>query len=353
MQRTVFIALLAALFAASASAQTLPDKAYQWLLNQQQDTGLVGNQESDDLAGVYTNALAAVCYLHQGDIDRAERVFDFYQKHFAHEFGPDTPGGFPQFANARTGEMLPDKDRWIGDNAWLLIAINHHKQITGSSKYDAMRTGITDWLLALQQPDGGVLSGFTKDGPMTHYSTEGNLDCYAALVDHPEARRRIRAWLDRAMWVERDRRFRMGSTVDESALDTCSWAVAALGPEYAGTFDYAERRFERTVTCDAGGNKVTAFSDFVDRDRVWLEGSGEMAVAYNVAGRDATAAELMGQLEQAMVHSKKWPELVGLPCHTNDPPWQGGTTLIFVPAQAWYLMASWDFNPMQLPTERP
>ncbi len=310
-------------------------------------TGLLGNQEDDDFSGVYPNALAAICFVHQGDVARAERIFQFFDNHFEAEFAPDTPGGFHQFWDARTGTVHGDTDRWVGDNAWLLIALNYYQKQTDRNDFSTMQNGIAQWLISLQDADGGILSGFTKAGPMMHKSTEGNLDCYAALEAYPEARRKIRDWLTSQMWVASEQRFRMGSTVAEAALDGVSWGIAALGPEYSNSLVYAEQQFQRTDKSEGSGNAVTGFADFLGKPRVWLEGTGQMAVAYNAVGQKARAEDLVRELEQAMVPSAKFPGTMGIPCSTSDPAWQGATRKIFVPSQTWYLFGAWDFNPME------
>lgn len=291
--------------------------------------------------------MAAMCFVHEGETARAERVFDYYAKHFAEQFAPGSLGGFPQAANAETGELLLDTDRWIGDNAWLLLALNYHHAKTGSAKYAAMRKGIGEWLVSLQNPDGGIKAGFNKSGPMLHYSTEGNLDCAAALVDFPEQQKKVIAFLERDMYVADGPYFKMGSTVSEPALDTCSWGVLVLGKKYAPLLKTAEARFKRDeVTAEGSGRKLAGFSDFVDKQRVWLEGTGEVGAAYNVAGRAADAQKVVTELEKAFVPSVAHEGLIGIAYSTSEPSWKGATTLPFTPSQAWYLCTVWNFNPM-------
>ncbi|MFO7937401.1 MAG: hypothetical protein R6V06_07330 [Kiritimatiellia bacterium] len=52
--------------------------AYRWLLNQQSPSGLLGNQEDDTLSGVYANALAAICCLHQNNTSRGPACLRFF-----------------------------------------------------------------------------------------------------------------------------------------------------------------------------------------------------------------------------------------------------------------------------------
>lgn len=324
-----------------------PERAvYRWLVAQQGKSGLVGNQEGEDFSGLYVNALAAICFIHQGDIKRAERIFDVLQQHCQAAFATNTPGGFHQFWDAAKGVPHADTDRWTGDNAWLLISLNYYRHRADRSDYDDMRKGIARWLISLQDDDGGIRSGFNKNGPMTSKSTEANLDCYAALAEYPESRRRVFEWLTTKMWVAGEQRLRMGSTVDESPLDTTSWGIAALGRAFTNLLPYTEAHFIRTDDCEATGVNVTGFADFLAKRRIWFEGTGQMVVAYKVAGQHEKAARFLREMERAMILSEKLPDAVGLPCSSSDPAWVGATRKIFVPSQAWYLFGQWGLNPM-------
>lgn len=353
MSRLHLVALVLLLCVATTlRAQTIDQKVYTWLKNQQDanTTGLLGNQESDNLAGLYPNALAALCFMKQGDVARAERVLDFYLREYPTAFAAGSVGGFHQFAHASTGAIDRTSDRWIGDNAWLLIAGNHYRVRTGRTKYDQMRGTLAAWLINLQEPNGGIKAGYTGSGSlMTVLSTEGNLDCYSALVWNGEPRNRIKTWLDTYMWVAADRRFKQGSTVNDSALDTCSWAITALGPSYSTTLPYTETHFAYTARSDANGLNITGFRDLLGQNRVWLEGTGEMALAYRVVANTTKANTYIAQLERAMTTSQRWPTTVGVPNLTNNPGWTGATTRIWVPSQAWYLFAKWNWNPMAAP----
>lgn len=317
---------------------------YEWLLHQQEHTGILGNQENEYFSGLYTNALAAICYIHEGDIARAERVFSLFNGRL--DVAKALPGGFPQFWEANTGQPHLDSDRWIGDNAWLLIALNHHYYKTGKHTFAEMRQTIAEWLISLQDVDGEIKSGFNQDGLMYWKSTEGNLDCYAALIDYPAERNKIGRFLREEMWVPGEGRFRMGSTVSESALDCLSLGVAALGRDYSRALQYAEAALLCQQISDATGNAVTGFCDFTTRDRIWLEGTGQMVVAYHVAGQEDGMQRFLGELDKAVMPSSRFAGTVGLPCHTNNPAWTTGSTTIFVPSQAWYLFGVWQFNPM-------
>jgi nucleoid-associated protein YgaU len=148
------------------------------------------------------------------------------------------------------------------------------------------------------------------------------------------------------MWIPLEKRFKMGSTCPDPAMDTSAWGVQALGLEYASTMEFAEKTFLRTRTAKASGKSVTAYSDFKDKDRIWLEGSGEMAVAWHLTGNRDKARSTLREIENALIPSERFPGAAGIPCHTNDPAWETGADRIFVPSQAWYLYGVWEFNPM-------
>ena len=331
-----------------ASAKSIEDQVYGWLVSHQNNnTGLLGNQEEDDFSGIYPNALAAIAFIHKGETQRAEKIFDFFLKNFDSEFASGTLKGFHQFWNAASGAVFSDTDRWVGDNAWLLMVLNFYQNKTKNNKYETMQEGIAQWIISLQDEDGGINAGFNKNGPMNHKSTEGNLDCYVALINHSFQREKVLKYLTEKMWVESTQRFQMGSTVHESALDCCSWSIGALGSGFKKTMSYTEKKFLRTVTSDANGKTINGFSDFVDKKKVWLEGTGEMVVAYNIVGERGKAKKYLKELEKAMVKSEMFNDAMGLPCSTNDPSWTGANKKIFVPSQCWYLFGAWKINPME------
>ncbi len=332
---------------AAAPNPEIARKAYAWIASQQRDSGLMSNQLNDPFSGLYVDALAAFCFLREKEITRAGRMFDLLDAWRIQNWGTTLERqGFPQAWNSDTGAAFMDSDRWVGDNAWLLLALEYHRKLTGSEKYAAMRNAITDWLVALQdEADGGIKAGFNRHGPMPHKSTEGNLDCYAALVARPEARAGVLRWLEQKMWIPEEKRFRTGSTVDSTALDCVSWGVSALGPKYAPALEYAEKNYIITAPYDARpGFAVIGFGDLPGHNKVWFEGTGEMIVAYRVAGRHADAEKWMAAMDSAALPVGDLG--AGWPCSSTEPPWAGGTTKPFVASGAWYLFGAWNFNPM-------
>lgn len=349
LRKLFFASLGLVLVTAGLRAAAGAEGAYAWIRQQQRPSGLVANQQEDSFSGLYVDALAAFCFIRQGDVAAAEKMFDHidsWRKDPAHWGSTLAKQGIPQAWNADTGEADLASDRWVGDNAWLLLALEYHRKKTGSERYAGLRDAIADWLVALQDPaDGGVWAGFNRQGAMKHKSTEGNLDCYAVLTMRPEARAGVHRWLTEKMWIPAENRFRTGSTVDSTALDVVSWAVAALGADYAKCLPYAEKHYIRSAPMDAlPGKTAEGFGDLPGKDRIWFEGTGEMIVAYRVAGRDADAERWIAAMDAVAVPAKTVG--LGWPCSSNDPAWRGASTHPFIASGAWYLMGVWKLNPM-------
>lgn len=343
------LSLLAGLLACAttvrADTETHARGAYEWLKAQQQPTGLVRNMTDDPFFGLYAGALTAFCYIRQGDVERAEKMFDYLDAWRRKKWGAEPRlRGFPQGWNADTGEGDEQSDRWLGDNAWLLMALNFHRARTGSDKYRELRDALADWIVGLQDTDGGIFGGFKTSGPMRFKSTEGNLDAYAALIDRPEARARVRAWLLDHMWVPEEKRFRTGSTMDETALDCVAWAVSALGREFAECLPYAVTHYRYDLPMNGTDGIAVGFGDMPGKRHVWFEGTGEMIVAYKAAGQLEEAEKWIAHMDAVAVTGTDGQ--VGWPYYNTSPVEPGTSKGFFSPSATWYLLGVWGLNPM-------
>ena len=106
---------------------------YQWLVNEQLSNGLLESTTGNNFVSLYDNSLAALAYISRGDNLKAEAIFDFFNNYVNSELLSET-GGFAQFRD-RYGFPLSGSGRWLGDNAWLLIALNNYKAKTKSDRY--------------------------------------------------------------------------------------------------------------------------------------------------------------------------------------------------------------------------
>jgi hypothetical protein len=104
------------------------------------------NQDHITWVSTFNNALAAMAFVLKNQKDRAERILDFYASRTISNNQDGTtqaffinhePRGFYQQMHIdyrRGGDM---EDRWIGDNAWLLMAYKHYEKKYGfKAEYD-------------------------------------------------------------------------------------------------------------------------------------------------------------------------------------------------------------------------
>jgi hypothetical protein len=179
-------------------------------------------------------------------------------------------GGLPQHWSPVTGEPLSTtspNDIWIGDNAWLLVALKHYRQVTNNSSYDELIQRLLDWHICLRNhtPDEGIYAGFTKDGdfirdrrdfPPTKHP-EGSIDAYGALGgmgnNAEQIRSSIKIWLTDTVWITRTPNvcFKRGILNEfDLPLDHVSWGYLALSNEYECILSYAESLHARTLALD-------------------------------------------------------------------------------------------------------
>jgi len=132
----------------------------------------------------------------------AEKIFDFFNSRIESELKAG-PGGFHWF---RTGAGAPYDNRWIGDNAWMLIALNNYKSMTGDARYDGLADEIALWIRSLQNTDGGVSSGFAENGDALPFViTEGVVDAFNAVPGYDDFHEDILGFLAETRWDSSDK----------------------------------------------------------------------------------------------------------------------------------------------------
>ena len=352
---------------------------YQWLVRQQiPGTGLLPSQQ-DNAVNTYNNALAVMVFTLHGDHAKSKAILDFFDGK-ADEFYSNqcdsfqagcsqlatcestTPCGFFQARDATTGEPFPDANRWMGDMAWLAMAIHHYQAATGDATYDAMARAIVKLLKSWQQPDGYVAVGWEwEDGNPIFVAAarvEGNLNAYKAfrLYGETTTAEAIKGWLDHTDldW-------------NNGPLDIHSWRVLALGKEYGYSLADMERtdaeplRYRSTVTFR--GAEVTGFlpmpaalySDTCKAsNNIWAEGTGQMAVAWYKAGYRERGDFYARELRKLLFEPAGFPgfraiSFLSLPlpaaADPDDCPTWLDTTKGHVAAVAWHILAEQRFDP--------
>jgi hypothetical protein len=238
-----------------------------------------------------------------------------------------------------------DGDRvHLGPNMWVGIAALQYTALTGDLEFIGFCVDMAKWTRQLEHhsfPDGvrgGVCmgSGWGPDWSLV-YSTENNIDYYAFLKMLREIYDRggnhikniyrgknygpaemdhelngVKRWLKEVAFDPDVKTFDCGYNEkgpDKTrALDTVSWSISGLGPAELkdmgihpfSLIDFAERKF--VAVNNIKGERVKGF-DFTDaagrtnKTRlIWIEGTGQQIVAYQVM---ADYARRLGSAERA------------------------------------------------------
>ena len=329
----------------------------RWLENQQLPNGLLESTENGNVVSLYDQALSALVFLANGDFERAERIFDFFEARIDSELRAGV-GGFSQFRD-RNGN--PNNHRWMGDNAWLLIALNNYRHMTGNTTYDGLSEAIKDWLIGLQDTDGGLFAGYGSDNTLLPFKgTEGNIDAFNAVWGYDAFHSDLLNFLENDRWdvTEQSLVAWPGNPAYLYALDCHSWSYCIFEDFPFATLTSADR-FLTTQTATLTGEPITGYDIDEDREVVFVEGTGQMALAFKLAGQTARAEDLLTEMEKVLIESPVHAGTFGFPYASNpgsfygsDPYWSGADTHIAISSGAWYLFARWDFNPFAVEREK-
>ena len=320
-----------------------------WLKSMQLDNGLIASVEYGNTISLYDNALAALSYIAMNEYSAAERIFDYFNQHIESEFLSGT-GGFYQF---RDISGKPSGDRWAGDNAWLLIALNNYASKVNAQKYNNLSIAIETWLRGLQDADGGVWGGTTVDGTRIDKVTENMIDVYAAVRGYDEFHRSILSFLKRYRYDTKEKFLVASSTGRyQYALDNHAWGYCAFEDFPISSLNKTSI-YQTTQKATLNGVSITGFAPDIDKDIVWLEGMGMMVVAFQKAQKDELASTYLNETEKLFIPSRKYLGAMGLPYVSNfgttfgnKELWTGADTQICVSATAWCLFSLIRFDPM-------
>lgn len=327
-----------------------------WFENQQLPNGLLASVENGNLVSLYDNALAAMVFMLHDDFTRAEKIFDYFDGRIETELNNGV-GGFSQF---RSTQGIPTNHRWMGDNAWLLIALNQYHALRGNSRYDSLSVSISTWLHSLQDVDGGLFAGYDANGNLLNYKvTEGNIDAFNAVVGYTSFHGNLLGWLEQDRWDSSEQILVSWPTNPTYlyALDLHPWSYA-LFPDFPITALSTTDRFLTTQTATSG-EEITGFCFDVDKDVVWLEGTGQMALAYGLANLLVEKELYLSEIEKLLLTSSKYENSAGFPYASNqgtaygaDQLWSTADTEIAISSGAWYVFAKQGFNPFSVERDK-
>jgi hypothetical protein len=344
----------------------------------------------DNSGQTFNNAVTAMAFILSGEKERAERILDFYVNrtdttnqilNYQNFFYNNEARGFFQNIDLTNSYTPFISDRWMGDNAWLLLAYKFYEQEYGFANkpgYENVTTLLKNLLIDFYIEDPSGHGGFVRHGwrwgprnspnPVNDYELhltdslgnpigheEGNIDAYAALklCGENEKAEMIKEWID----------YRMNQLGNSPGLplDLFSWRSLAFiheGLYYKLLVNVPENDpgFKKTVTFN--GREATGFFSFDNPSvqNVWLDGTGHMVCAFFAAGNEERGNFYLSQLDSFLINRNiNNSNSLALP-YTADQT--GGYDWVditkgFSSSCAWYIFAQHGFNPFTLEINRP
>ena len=324
-------------------------RSYLWMQHMQLNNGLVETAENTNFISLYDNALAALAFMAQGEVGRAEQIFDFFNQRMIPEF-KETGGGFYQFRDAmgNNGERV-----WLGDNAWLLIALNHYTSLTGNTQYDTLSSNLELWIRKMQKADGSIRSGREK-GKKIPLVTEGMITAFVAVPGYDKFHEKLLRFLKKNRWDQENRLFLAWPENPhyKYALDLHSLS-SLIFPKMPVNGLKDSSRFFTSQRSSVTNKNINGFCFDEDRDVVWYEGTAQMALAFKRQGYNKQAKDLLGELMNGIIDSQFKSSLGGLP-YSSGPGSSYGSAKLWdhsdkraaLSSNAWLYFATVNFNPL-------
>ena len=259
----------------------------------------------------------------------------------------------------------------VGNNAWGMIALLALYKETGEPGYLNTARRLGQFIQTFRNTSGtyqGFLGGIenpesSSPSMRAYASAEHNIDVYAAFQVMSELFPGEPLWRNdaahaelfvEAMWSPGQGCFLAGTTnpttrnsvPGQLPLDVQAWSLL-------GKLPFALLNSAQTLACPEMNHRTLkdGFSGFdfnEDRDGVWFEGTGQMAVAYALANNAQKATELRNELLRAQ-DSPDTGNGMGITAASRDALTTGFGFKYFrrlhIAATAWHVFAQLGFNP--------
>ncbi|MDO9260441.1 MAG: hypothetical protein Q7U08_00670 [Flavobacteriaceae bacterium] len=336
----------------NAQQSAINNSVYQWISHQQLPSGLIKNTDNSNNSSLYNNALVAILFASQNDFKKTEAILDYFEKQLNKEFSKNK-GGFSQMRNLQGN---PNHRTWMGDNAWLLIAINTNHHQAKNQQYKHLATKLEKWLRSIQDKDGGLWGGFEPNGQHIPKNTEGMLDAFHAVRGFDAFHQNILRYLYQNRWNSSEKYL---TTTEENhryhtALDLHSWAYCIFEDFPSSTLIDASK-FLSTQTISNTKKPITGYCFDIDNDCVWLEGTGQMIIAFQKANMEKETQFYLDQMTKTVMQSAVNPTLKGLPYVSNNATnfgresiWKSADAEPSISGSVWYLWGVLNYNPFEI-----
>ena len=327
----------------------IPENILAWLIQMQLPNGLIETGEQSNLVSLYDNSLAALTFLATGEQSKAEKIFDFFDQRVDIEL-LSGKGGFSQFRDANG---IPTGHNWLGDNAWMLIALNNYAAMVDETKYQRLTDELAKWITGLQDTDGGIWGGYTANGLQIGKITEGMIDAFNAVPGYTAFHHDLLEYFSIYRWDSTQNLLvSWPGNYYEFALDNHSWGYCGIEDFPYAVLEKTDR-YINTQTATIGGMPVTGFAPDIDKDVVWLEGTGQMVIAYQKAGKFELADFYLQEMVKPVINNTAFAGTKSLPYSSNfgtgygaEPFWTGVNTNPSTSPCTWFLMAMLQFDPL-------
>lgn len=293
------------------------------LVNSQ--TNLVQSREYECFTTLYKNSLAATAFIHEGDFELAEGIFDFFQN----QLTATVPiSGFVKNWNPCSGDPLT-QEYWEGDNAFLLLALNYYADKAGTyGKYVDLVYALRDSLI-------------NRSNSCDQIVAEGVANMYAALVPFSD---------DHGIWMALSKLSQCYfESVNYSTVTDHTVRGALVFGDLSG-FEHLNN-FRRTDFWEYDESiSVTGYAGSAPPNFINLEITAQVLLANRLwpYSTNPTTNQLRANLEQLRLSSQQNPNWTGLPyvvTHPDAGGFDGDYSTPIVDSTAYLLYDDWQLNP--------
>jgi hypothetical protein len=298
-------------------------------------SGLVQSRPKDNFTTAWKNALAAMVFLHEGNVLAARGILDVFSD-FQQAQGAAFRG-VPQGWDAESAVPVAQGDQpdvnyyWVGDGGGLLRAVQYYGVSTGDhQRYAALENALKEWLAARADECATIVA-------------EGNANMYAAL----SAYARDAAIAPRLMKLRQ-------CFYDDVQFDNVGDHTVRAALVFGDPSGFSHiRGLERTETwCVDGRTTVHAFAAFSGEAYVNVDISTELLLAWKLwkqqSARDL--AFLEGEIIRMELGGASDSEARGLPYLVTQHQFTRSCSTPIVDTTAFMLFALWEWNPFSIDT---
>lgn len=312
---------------------TTPDAELEFLLAQQQGSGLVRTDAGHNRAHIYSNALAVFAFIRVGQAGRARAILRAYRDRNLQIQAGVNAGGFQDLHQVEGTPVDGSIRVTTGNNAWLMMAINHYALVTGDQQFRDMAERLALFLAdrqitnAADNNAGGLFSQraipagdpsglHPSPGLQAVFVTEHQAEAYAACTGYAampwlSAGERalyrakaeaVKTFLTSRLFNPAQGRFFVAADDPAKAIDAQTAPfLALLGvADFSSAIDYlmhpandmlrVQTYHERTVSGLKFSEPTLLCPDNSTRTPfVWIEGSAQVELALAVAAQSGSA----------------------------------------------------------------